>query len=287
MKLPNFLIIGAQKSGTAWLAKNLRQHPDIFIHNGEIHFFPENNFIRGVEYYKKYFIEANGQKVLGEKSTSYLWVSHSPEIPKNIHATLPEVKLIAVLRNPVNRAISAFNHCLALGQMPPDCGIDDILAGDKQYLADKYGLIEMGKYYTQLKRYYELFDRSQLMVLIFEEDILQNPEATLKNICEFLGVDSSFPFQDIKRKRNAFRSSRAAIELGYRLPHMRKIIRFVDLSIFHLFLRYFQQDGAKPKILPSESIIQQMYLEYREENKKLFDLLERKPVVSWSIDSQS
>ena len=114
--LPNFLICGASKSGTTTLQEVLCTHPDIFMPkkkraNGrEIHFFNnDKNFAKGIEWYEKQFEGWNGEKAIGEKTPSYLC---TPCVPERIHRFLPDVKLIFILRHPVdtyNQSISFLN----------------------------------------------------------------------------------------------------------------------------------------------------------------------------------
>lgn len=285
MTLPNFLILGAQKAGTSWLSKNLNQHPEIFIPKGEIHFFTKDNFGKGTSWYEEYFTQANTKKAVGEKSTSYLCVTASPEIPENIRSLIPNAKLIAVLRNPVYRSISAFGHNVGAGEIPPFYTIDDVLVGDKKDLFPKLGLLEFSRYYYQLKDYYSVFDSSQIMVLIFEEDIIKKPTETLVNLCNFLEVDPSFEFQNIDRKQNSFRRSQIGLTLGYYLPFMRRAIRNTDLALFHALEKMSVNVDSlyKNKIVVKDSTIRKLYEFYAEDNEKLFDLLGRKP-SSWQAN---
>ncbi|MDB9526427.1 sulfotransferase domain-containing protein [Oscillatoria sp. CS-180] len=279
MTLPNFLIIGAQKSGTTWLAKNLKQHPDIFIPSGEIHFFAKEQFINGIDWYEKHFSERTTEKVVGEKSTSYLWLSRSPEIPQNILSQLPDVKLIAVLRNPVNRAISAFTHHWSLGRVPPSIDIDEVFSGRHDDIVKKFGLLQMGMYYSNLKNYYSAFPKNQLLILIFEEDIIQQPEQTMSRVTQFLGINTSFKFQELNRKRNAFRTSKYAANLSYHFPSAFKLIRFLDLATFRLSNNH-SLSGSRPKHILSPEISSRLYDYFSEENKNLFHLLNRN-IPSW------
>jgi len=76
MGLPNFLIIGAQKSGTTWLARILKQHPEIFVYGKEIHFFDrQQNFDKGIDWYKGHFEEIPHKQFVGEKTPDYLWAN--------------------------------------------------------------------------------------------------------------------------------------------------------------------------------------------------------------------
>ncbi len=206
MTLPNFLIIGAQKAGSSWLAYNLRQHPDIFMPNSEIYFFnKQENFSQGIEWYENYFTKVQGEKLVGEKTPGYI---SNPDACQRIYQTLPEVKLIAILRNPVKRAISAINHHRRRGRISPLLDINTlllgILSGDNKYSTQEssYQFIARGKYYSQLKTYYDYFREDQILVLTLEEDIVDRPALTLKKVCNFLGVDSSFHFQKMNYEVN-------------------------------------------------------------------------------------
>jgi hypothetical protein len=280
MTLPNFLIIGAQKSGTTWLAKNLRQHPDIFVAPHEIHFFDKGrNFSKGVSWYEGHFARAKDERAVGEKTPDYLWANgqgvegHLPDVHRNIYDTLPEAKLIAVLRNPVERAISAVNHIIRSGRVSPLYlyNIDDLLLGNKRDLIEGHGVIDYGRYYRQIKAYQEFFDAAQMLILIFEEDVIQEPASGLRKACAFLGVDPSFQFRDRGRRRN-IGSSKVGLILGHYLPFLRLPFRLVD--------RYLPATKARP----SESVVQRLYRIYEEENGKLFDLVGRRP-VSWQLSS--
>lgn len=122
MTLPNFLIIGAQKAGTSWLAYQLEKHPEIYLPKKEIHYFDKGfNYQKGLSWYEKQFDEVTEQKAIGEKTPEYLWANgegwedHQSDVHQKIFQTLPEAKLIVTLRNPVDRAISAINHIIRSG----------------------------------------------------------------------------------------------------------------------------------------------------------------------------
>ena len=122
MTLPNFLVIGAAKSGTSSLYMYLKQHPEIYMSPiKEPHFFsfddeskmtkgpgdPIHKAITNFDDYQAQFDGVTDEKAIGEASTSYLY---RPEAPGRIHAMLPDAKLIVILRNPVDRAFSAYMH---------------------------------------------------------------------------------------------------------------------------------------------------------------------------------
>jgi hypothetical protein len=274
--LPNFLVIGAQKAGTSWLSHRLSQHPDVWLSNSEIHYFDkEYNFARGTEWYEEHFATVKDEKAIGEKTPDYLWANgigvegHLPDVHINIHRTLPHARLIVSLRNPVERAISAVNHIVRSGRISPLHRLDDLLVGDKQYLVQGHGVIDYGRYHSQLRAYLEYFDRSQLLVLIFEEDVIENPTAGLSKVCDFLDVDPSFDFRRIVEKSNEFRYSRARLILNYYLPVLSPITGILDRML----------PTHKPR--PTDHVVRELYRLYEAENQSLFAFLERDVPRRW------
>ncbi|MGK7947884.1 MAG: sulfotransferase [Xenococcaceae cyanobacterium] len=274
MSLPNFLIIGAQKAGSSWLAYNLRQHPEIFMPNSEIYFFnKQENFSKGLGWYENYFTKAKDKELIGEKTPGYM---SQPDACFRIYQTLPDVKLIAILRNPVKRAISAINHHRRRGRIPPLLDINTlllgILSGENQYLTKElsYQFIARGKYYSQLKAYYDLFPKEQILVLTLEEDIIKQPKITLKKVCNFLGFDSSFQFQQSNKEVNKNQALLSEAILSYYLPFTRPINPRLAklLPKFNYNTRPEQETLAKLQHI------------YAEENEKLFTLLQRR-IPSW------
>jgi hypothetical protein len=212
MTLPNFLVIGAQKSGTSWLRDRLVQHPMLYMPKNEVHFFDrDENYKKGLAWYENYFADADGHKAIGEKTPSYLWANgkgvggHLPNVHQNIHQALPHARLIISLRNPVERALSAVNHLIRTGRISPLHRTDDLVFGSKQHLVQGQGLFERGYYYQQIQAYLQYFDPEQILILIFEEDIVEHPEVGLRKVCNFLEIDDSFEFSYLHKKSNAYR----------------------------------------------------------------------------------
>lgn len=273
--LPTFLIIGAQKAGTSWLAERLGQHPDVYMAEKEIHYFDKDfNFKKGIAWYKMHFSGVRGEKAVGEKTPDYLWANgrgvegHLPEVHQNIYRTLPDVKLIIVLRNPVERAISAVNHIIRSGRISPMYSINDLLTGNKRHLVEGHGVIEYGMYYHQIQAYLEYFQRSQILILIFEEDIVLDPSKGLKKVCDFLGINRDFEFAEKEKKSNIFLGSRLTLLINYYFSFLRPLTHLTDRL------------WPGKKIRPDQSVIQEMYRIYEPENKKLFQFLNH-TVKAW------
>jgi hypothetical protein len=183
--LPNFLIIGAPRSGTTWIEKNLRKHPDIFISpKKELHFF-DLHYDQGIAQYESNFAGWSGQKAIGEATPDYLHGAYTKnDIPALIRQHLPAVKMIASLRNPVDRAYSRFWHSKARFDRNRDLTFEQKLADRPEFLAE-------GFYSDHLSRYYQLFPREALLVLLYD-DLLTDPVKYMARIYDFLGVDSDF-----------------------------------------------------------------------------------------------
>src|SRR5437588_3739397 len=157
MTLPNFLIIGAARSGTTSLYQYLRQHPDIFMSRiKETNFYTDEDQIldswavRSRAKYETLFAGAKGERAIGEATPKYLNAIAGVE---RIHTDLPGVRLIASLRQPADRSYSSYLGRLMSGRESRD--IDDALRPGK-YVFDS------GLYYPRLRRYFELFPREQI-----------------------------------------------------------------------------------------------------------------------------
>lgn len=180
---PNFLLIGAARSGTTWIANNLSEHPDIYLPpQKELHFF-DKDYQKGIAYYEQYFRNKN-QKRIGEATPAYLYF---PQIPNLIQKHLPDVKLIAALRNPIDRAYSHYLNLIAKNKRKDK----NHLGSFEDELQKNPRLIEEGCYYEMLSRYDRIFPEENILVLIYE-DMLTDPIQFMKKIYAFLEVDTSF-----------------------------------------------------------------------------------------------
>jgi hypothetical protein len=209
--LPDFLILGAQKAGTTALYAYLRWHPEITGPSfKEVSFF-DRHYARGETWYRAHLPARPRQWVarqrrgrwpaVGEASPSYLF---HPLAPERVAALLPRARLIAVLRDPVDRAFSHYQHEVALGREPFSfedalaaedermCGEVERMLHDPSYFSEawwNHTYAARGRYAEQLERWFAVFPREQLLVL-FSDDLLQQPEATYALVLDFLGVGS-------------------------------------------------------------------------------------------------
>ena len=207
--LPDYLIIGAARAGSTSLYEYLGQHPAVMpALVKEVHYFT-TDYARGESWYRAHFpIKArhrlstmlHGAAVTGEATPYYLF---HPAAPARIHALLPNVKLLAVLRDPVARAISQYQHERRLGvedlslaeaiDREPErtstggASVLDLLERDAGFAFrhQHYSYLARGRYREQLERYRQLFDESRLMV-VRSEDLFERGDDVFRQVLDFL-----------------------------------------------------------------------------------------------------
>ncbi|PPT06594.1 Sulfotransferase [Geitlerinema sp. FC II] len=216
MVLPNFLIVGAGKAGTSNLMARLAEHPEIYIVYNEPSFFAlegqsldfkgppgadvliNKNGVTTLDAYRSLFEGGKNHLARGESSPLYLY---SPEAPKRIKHYIPDVKIIAILRDPVERAFSAYMHTFSRGREP----ITDFkaaLEAEPSRIRDRWNWIyhyqALGFYYAQIERYFKLFDRDRVKVYL-NEDMAGNPDRFFADVFRFLEVDDRVSVDTSKR----------------------------------------------------------------------------------------
>jgi len=208
MMMPNFLVIGAAKSGTTSLYYYLRQHPEVYMSPiKEPHFFSFEGeqtdfrgpgdqeaarlYIKDIKSYCDLFQKASREKAIGEASNSYIYY---PKAAQRIKLHIPQARLIAILRNPIDRAFSSFLH-LVRDSREFVLNFREALELEEKRIKDNWFPLwhykQRGFYYQQLKYYYQLFDSSQIKIELYD-DLQSNPLALLKDLFNFLDVDTSF-----------------------------------------------------------------------------------------------
>lgn len=243
LPLPNFLVIGAQKSGTVWLNTNLRTHPDIFLPNYEVEFF-NKKFERGPHWYRTNFKGYNDERLVGETTPGYMmWREDPAEIAARIDRTLSGVKLVSLLRNPVDRTYSAFLHHMRKGRIPTDVElIDRVRNVDPE--RDPLGLIAGGWYTASLTPYIERFG-DRLRIFLYDE-IVNDPQRLYSQVLEHIGASTDFLPLDLSRIRH---QGNAPVES-----------------------RYFEE-GSRRVLLPAERL--EIYKYFRKDIEHLEELLDR------------
>jgi hypothetical protein len=212
-KLPDFVVVGTQKGGTTELYDQLVKHPQIApAFAKEVHFF-DANFSKGPEWYTAFFPPAHRATAVtltGEASPCYLF---HPDAARRAAATVPDARIILLLRNPVDRAYSHYHHEVRIGYETHsfESAIEREqmrLSGEKakmlreqEYYSDRYmhySYLSRGIYIQQLHAWYQHFPREQILVLKSEDFYAKTP-AVMSQVFEFLGLPDR---QSVKLQRH-------------------------------------------------------------------------------------
>lgn len=253
---PDFLIIGTQRGGTTSLYRYVVEHPRV---RGtlckEVHFF-DLNYVKGWSWYLAHFpICLHGQRdfITGEASPYYLF---HPLVPKRVAAHLPDIRLIAVLRNPIERAYSHYQH--EVGRGAEKASFEEALAREERLMAleDRrwqtseghtsfahmhYSYRSRGLYVEQLERWLRYFPRDRLLILKSEE-LFENPATIFSRVLEFLELPPWAPlsfaaFNEGKHKRqpamakNKMHAETRARLREFYLPYNRRLAELVGMRV--------------------------------------------------------
>ena len=226
---PHFLVVGAAKAGTTWLHYCLDAHPKIFVPKAkELHFFSYPYvYQRGKDWYESFFHSASSESVLGEVCPSYI---SFPNVAERIYKYNPNMKLIFVLRDPVQRAYSHYCMGMKIGRVSLD--INQNLSNDSPY-------VQLGLYYQQITRFKKVFPSEQIKIIIFD-DIKVCPHQTLTEIYTFLQVNKDFvPTQTVLNPKNVSKS----------LPKYSKIYKLAK--------------GIEQKLSNNSKVFKEVFTEFR------------------------
>ncbi len=219
VRLPDFLVAGAMRSGTTSLYRYLGAHPAVYMAPKELGYFTDH-YASGPEWYSDQYSNARPDQLLGDATADYL---ARPSAMERIGETLPQVKLIASLRDPVERAWSHYLLLAARGREKRSfsTAIDDEirLIEDEGDTAHGVFYLYHGLYDTQLERAIGLLGRDQIHVVVFER-MVDDPESTYRSLCSFFDIDESFLPANLGTKVNPYVTFRSLFirRLSQRLP---------------------------------------------------------------------
>lgn len=305
--LPTFLIVGAVKAGTTSLHEYLQMHPEVYMSPvKETNHFSDGDMlfehfnvdykqdvnvnlekylegpmdkkihiahVRTFQQYVQLFRNVTNQKAIGEVSNSYLYL---PNTATTIKQVLPDVKIVMILRNPVERLYSQYLMNLKLGKIIERDLLKEI-AADQAKPIKGWGVshlyLEVGNYYEQVKRYYDNFPAQNIKVILFD-DFKKDAAGTMRDLFHFLGVDENFPL-DMSQRYN---------EAG--MPRFGKLNYWLtQIGVYGLVKKVFSPELKEkiksiiytkdniPKITASEKQYLQDY--YRNDIQALAKLLNR------------
>lgn len=291
--LPNFILIGAPKAGTTSVYHYLKQHPEIYMspQKEPRHFSyqagvtrfdgpgdeaVEKIVIKSWSHYLSLFSETKDEKGIGEASVDYL---SSPIAPKQLYQKLPHVKLIAILRDPIERAYSNFQHVVRQGR-EPYLDFTEALAQEEARIQAGWiyfwHYLDTGRYAKHLSRYFEFFPHEQIKIILFE-DLVKNKHDVMKEIFSFIGVDPDFKVS-MRKKHNAARApaSKSLKHLMY-YPHgLRTIIqRTLPERVRRKLFAVVESVLANPHPQIPWETRQQLLPLFYDDNLKLQQLIKR------------
>jgi hypothetical protein len=207
---PNFLIIGVERNATRWLRFNLHEHPEICAPPLRLDFFSdfERMVQHGLRWYREQFHEWDGEPFLGEASPSYLmWFNQPDQVASRIQKLMPDVRLLAIVGDPIDRLMSALRHHIRWGRIPPDTSIENFIDLDLAVINDLNlfsGFIQA----ACLEPYVERFG-DQVHVLV-KDDIVSDPHAVYADALRHIGASDDFAPAHLER---VLYSDRPAVEI--------------------------------------------------------------------------
>ncbi len=287
--LPNFLVIGAQKSGTTSLFEYLRQHPDIYIPSVKetTFFYLDCLYEKGMSYYEDHFFcGVNKEKAVGELSPHYLY---HPFCRDRIRKNLEDLKFIILLRNPIDRAYS--NYWMEVKRGHETLSFKDAIEKEQQRIEtglfekETFSYMHRGLYHGQIEAYMELFPESEFLVLL-SDDLKNDRVDTMINIYKFLGVDTDVDISCLQKTYRTAKKIRWVLLQNFiKSPpywsqvFVKAIIPFKQRQIIKSFISKRNVTSFLPPPM-SDSVREHLRGFFSESNKKLEKLIGRS-VESW------
>jgi hypothetical protein len=287
MTLPNFLLIGAQKAGTTSVYQYLRQHPDVFMSpmKEPMYFMVQGmektypNTVADRDEYEALFDGATNEAARGEASTNYL---SCPWAPRLIREQLPGVRLVAILRHPVDRAFSHYLMHVRKGAKMFSSDLSSAL--NETHIYERKGAVwefsylTQGLYHAHLSRYYDAFDVRRIKVFLYS-DLVADAGAVMKAMFVFLGVDDAI-VPDTTQRHNVAGVARVKVvdDLLHKPSRLKAALRpFVPRRVRNALKRKGDRMN-RPKL--SSRMRRELTAFYREDILKLQDLIDR-DLSSW------
>jgi hypothetical protein len=208
------------KSGTTSLYRYLQAHPDVFMsEEKELNYFTEGlNWESGIDWYEAQFEKAGNARAIGEASTNYTKYPQFPGVPERIAGLLPDVRLMYIIRNPIERVRSAYLHAVIKGNESRP--IEQAIRESPQY-------VDTSRYAMQIDRYMEYFPREQLLILT-AEDLHGRRDRAMRQVFRFIGADDGWwnPSLDREYHQTAekARRPRALVTAARRLPGYHTLV---------------------------------------------------------------
>jgi hypothetical protein len=248
------------RSGTTSLNAYLREHPEVAVSTPkEVHFF-DMHFDKGLDWYGRHFDHVNREMAIGEATPDYLY---HPEAIGRIAATLPDVKILITLRNPIDRAYSHYWHNQSRGieelsfAGAVNAEPERIVAGAEQ--RRRFSYVDRGRYTEQIERLFSHIDPDRVQIATFD-DLNRHPSEVFARTCLFLGIDDAFRPLNLGEPVNAY--------TAFRSPKVRELTKPLPRRLRNLIGRLNQEPKrAYPEMPPA--IREQLASEFEKANAGL------------------
>lgn len=267
MHVPNFIIIGAMKSATSTLQKQLVMQPGIFMTDPkEPNFFSDDDvYAQGAQWYSQLYNDAASGDLLGEASTHYTKLPTYPNtIDRMVEYCGKDLKLIYVMRNPVDRLISHYIHEWSMGVITTDINTS---------IQTNPELISYSKYAYQLAPYMQAFGKSNILP-VFYERLINHPQEQLDRVCRFIGYQAAPAWVDSHSQLNAS-AERVKPFKGYDLLVESPIATSLRRILVPKFLRTVIRKSLSMQERPSleQEVLDHIKLQLNEDLAELGNLL--------------
>jgi len=274
----DFMGVGSGKCGSTWIYENIIRHPEVCDKNlKELNYFSDLYTEHDFGWYEKQFANCDHCHIKGEFSVTYL--AH-PDAPKRIKKHFPEIKIIAIVRDPVKRAHSNYLHSIRKGDIHPSTKFADYIENEDN--------LAPGRYYEYFKNFYAEFPAEQIYVIVLEE-FVQDAAAGLRDIFQFLGVkDTEFLPENYGKRSNEAKNYRFLLLENilvktYRWLSRRGYTRFVkwvlDSGVATVLRRFNASRSAPPQI---DDVSKAKLVEYFRSYNADFEKVLGRNIQVWS-----
>lgn len=291
--IPNFLIVGAAKSGTTTINYYLDKHEEVFMTEPkEPKFFSykyskytgpgdssftEKRAVKSLENYYNLFSNSNGKKCIGEASVDNLF--YCSKVIPDIKKELNDPKIVIFLRHPVDRAVSAYSHLIRDGR--EELSFNEALEKEEERLQEGYEFIwgykEGGLYYKQVKEYLDNF--SKVKVYLFD-DLISDPQNILDDLTSFLGISKTSVIEDLKLNISGKPKNKLLNMFVSRDTSIRRVLTKIVGKDTAIKIKNLIQKRNLNKIVIPEAQKKDLAVFFKEDTLKLQELLQR-DLSSW------
>ncbi len=254
-----FLMVGCQRCGTTWTAAALRDHPQVYLPTKKQSYFFDRNYDKGIDWYLQKFSGVEPEQVaVGEIATGYCLPEAVPLMAKHF----PDIKLLMVMRNPIDRAYSNYQTRK----------IEEDWSTFEDAIESSPDILKRGEYIDQIDDLLKHYSREHILFMLYD-DLHSNDQEFLHSILQFLGVDSSYESKMIGQRKNA------AI-----FPKLRKVLRQLGLNpLVHLirksligdWLRRSRKNKGSAYQPMNQATKEKLIEHYKPFNDRLSELLQR------------